>query len=53
MEANLLFGRGYKAGFDVSEQRQKAVQYEKLITKYDDNVEKVVVENPKELAPLQ
>lgn len=31
MEANLLFGRGNKAGFDVTEQRKNAVKYEKLI----------------------
>ena len=36
MEANLLFGRGLKAGFDIAEQRKHAVKYEDLITKYDE-----------------
>jgi ATP-dependent RNA helicase DDX23/PRP28 len=35
MEANLLFGRGIKAGFDVVEQKQNAVQYDQLVHKYD------------------
>ena len=35
MEPNLLFGRGFQAGFDIGEQRAKAVKYENLIIRYD------------------
>lgn len=44
MEANLLFGRGLKAGFDIAEQRKHAVKYEDLIVKYDETKPEVLVD---------
>ena len=35
MEGNLLFGRGIRAGYDVTEQRQNAVKYDQLVHRYD------------------
>lgn len=35
LQSNLLFGRGSKAGYDVTEQRAQSVNYEKLVHKYD------------------
>lgn len=49
MEANLLFGRGIKGGFDVTEQKQTAVKYDELVHKYDPGyLEKKKKEEEKE-----
>ena len=37
-DANLLFGRGLRAGMDVREQKRNAVEYDKLIRRYDESV---------------
>eukprot|EP00357_Protocruzia_adherens_P017219 CAMPEP_0115033094 /NCGR_PEP_ID=MMETSP0216-20121206/39612_1 /TAXON_ID=223996 /ORGANISM="Protocruzia adherens, Strain Boccale" /LENGTH=740 /DNA_ID=CAMNT_0002411245 /DNA_START=34 /DNA_END=2256 /DNA_ORIENTATION=+ len=49
LEPQLLYGRGYKAGIDIKEQRQKALDtYDSLLRKRDEG-EKLVDSNFKEV----
>jgi hypothetical protein len=48
MQENLLFGRGTKAGFDLTEQKQKLIDYAKLVEQHNKEEKEIGKEKGKE-----